>query len=395
MIKGFSKVFLSLLLALYVLGVLAQNRPSFILKTDPVLNLNGRWNLGIERPHKGNYFWQTNVSMISIHGNSASSFNNPSAYLMKDVRHQFISLNGFNANVQLRKYVNKPKWPYGAFIGAGVGHTQEVLDFALQSNLTPVFFRKQFKYRSAQLYYISGYQGVLKKRLHYSVAAGLGVRTINKTVPFTFETSNVYSNHLYGIFQVSLMTPVYDHFSLQPDSLKTPASGAKYSIWINPISLFVKGPGLGGGFSFSTKNKINWTLEGWYHRDPFNNFFFMPSQINAMHGVRAGLRKFTRDGLSGYYCGAFGEYNHLEVQNVNFNLPNEVATFTVKDQAAAGLQYGYIFKTMTGIFLDVSGNSGIRVGNQPRVEASNFGTLRMNFNNGTFNKIFLKIGYAF
>jgi len=391
------KTLFALFLIVYSLAVYPQQTPSFVLKTDPVFNLNGRWNIGIEKPLKKNLTWQTNLSMVQVYGNTASSFGNPATYLMKDVQHQFNSLKGFNAQIQIRKYVNQTHWLNGAFLGAGVGHLQEVLNYSIQNNITPIRFDKQFKFRSAQLFYISGYQGEFKKKIQYAVSAGLGYRTMNETAPYSFEISNIYSRKLYGILQFSMMTPVFKKLTVAKDTTKASAKpNLKASVWVNPISVFLEGTGLTGGFSFTTKNHTNWTVDVWYHEDKFNNnFFSSESQITSFRGIKLGARKFTKRTLAGFNLGVFTEYNHLEVIERSFRLPIEHEFSTVKDQFAFGMQYGYVFMSSSGIFLDINGNSGIRFGNAPQVEASRMGNFRLNFNNGTYNKVFLKIGYAF
>lgn len=391
------KTLFALFLIVYSLAVYPQQTPSFVLKTDPVFNLNGRWNIGIEKPLKKNLTWQTNLSLVQVYGNTASSFGNPTAYLMRDVQHQFNSLNGFNAQIQIRKYVNQTHWLSGAFMGAGVGHSQEVLNYSIQNNITPIRFDKQFKFRSAQLFYISGYQGEFKKKIQYAVSAGLGYRTMNETTPYSFEISGMYSRNLYGILQFSMMTPVFKKLTVAKDTTKTSAKPTlRTSVWVNPISIFLEGTGLTGGFSFTTKDRINWTLDAWYHEDKFNNnFFSSETQIMSFQGIKLGARKFTKKALAGFNLGIFTEYNHLEVIERSFLLPIEHEFSTIKDQFAFGMQYGYVFMSSSGIFLDINGNSGIRFGNAPQVEASRMGNFRLNFNNGTYNKLFLKIGYAF
>jgi hypothetical protein len=115
----------------------------------------------------------------------------------------------------------------------------------------------------------------------------------------------------------------------------------------------------------------------------------------SFQGIKLGARKFTKKALAGFNLGIFTEYNHLEVIERSFLLPIEHEFSTIKDQFAFGMQYGYVFMSSSGIFLDINGNSGIRFGNAPQVEASRMGNFRLNFNNGTYNKLFLKIGYAF
>lgn len=394
----FAPLFVRLLPILLVLKLSAQSGPQFIFKTDPVFNFNGRWNMGIEKPIKGDYTMQTNVSIVSAFGDGGASFGNPGSFLMVNPDDQFRSLNGFSAQIQLRKYVNESDWMNGAFIGLGLGHNQETLKYTDGNKVTSIQTEKQLRHTSGQIFYISGYQGDIKNKVKFSVSGGLGLRNIRTPLPYMYETASRSQRIFHGIFQFSLMAPLTLKSSVAADSLVPgKIKTTKVGIFISPFTFVLTGKGLSAGFTFRLNNNKMIMIEGWnvpsIERSSF--FSFSEEEIIQLRGVKIGIRDFVKAPMRGYYAGFFAEYNHLEVKKSNFIFPARSIKIAVKDQFAGGVQYGYVLRHASGAFLDINGNSGLRIGNQPHVNANSIRNLRMNFNNGVFNKIFIKIGYAF
>lgn len=395
-------IFIKIIFCVSTQIVFAQRNARWIIKNDPVLNFNGRWNVGVEKWINSQYSLQTNISIVKSYGSSKSSFGNPGAFKMLDSDHTFKSLRGNQAQIYLRNYVNSRNWLNGTFWGIGLGHRHEILSYSVRSNINKIQTAKTFRFNSSQISYIMGCQKKLTHGLYYSIVGGVELRTLPPNIPYSYQNNQRNIRNTNGIIQISFVYPFFHNYSEIPDTSKVKSISRKKkyqkfgSIGMSPFAFSITGSGIALGSSFRIKNNSYLTIDGWNYKEiDKEHFTNKMNEIIKLRGLNIGFRRYSHHQGYGLFNGLFGEYNHVIIKEKIPNRPNNFYTITIKDQLSFGMQYGYRILHESFVFIDFIGNSGIRFDNQPYKQALFFLDMRMNYNCGVYNKLLIRIGYAF
>ncbi len=361
---------------------------AFLFKTNPFAPTSGQLKFGIEHRIKPFVSLEANWGIIGFYNNvtiigNDFIINKPETFVQK--------VNGINASIFFKKYLNKKQWLLGAYMGGGIGFLNDKIYYQTNGGITGVPTEHFVNAKNIGLRYKMGYQSrwIANSYFDFSLATGVNLQE-NNTVSQLLN--NRYKKGLAGEVQIRLITAIHAK-DTQINHNKNPVRG---SISINPAAFFRRGFYLGGTKELLPKFGTYGTLDAYFYNQENDNGFEIDSKNNKIYGFLIGTRNYMNKSCNGGYAGIFAGYNHMEIAITNFvslgpptfRTVREQSTI-IKDQFAIGLQYGYTIISTSNAFIDLGLQNGLRTGNKPFVDSNN---LSFNFPNGTYTKFILRIG---
>lgn len=362
---------------------------AYLFKNNPLAQFRGELTFSIEKRIKPAIYIEASWGLLKYYQNVTILANE---FILDEPNARVLNVTGINATLYLKKYLNKKNWLAGAYMSGGFSVLNDKINYQTTGAITGIPTDRYIEAKNVGIRYKMGYQTrwIANSYLDLSMATGFNFlenEHISQNVNFR------YKKGLTGEFQLRLITAIHAKdtqsiTALYPNKIKG-------SIWINPLAVFRKGLYVGGMAVLAQKWGTYGTLEAHYYQNkPFSQD--LSSNNYKIYGFQIGSRNYMNRTCQGGYAGVFTGYNHLEITTSNFDLiPGPFPVFDetfkniIKDQFAAGLQYGYIIRNSKSVFIDIGFQNGLRFGNKPFVSSN---SNSFDFPNGTYTKLLIKVG---